>query len=170
MALTLLRHTTPDVARGTCYGVTDLSLAKGFEQEIEQALSGLSAPTAIISSPLTRCLRLAEGAAHQFGLEVTVASHWQEMDFGRWEGQGWSSIPRAELDAWADDFMGYDGHGGESVTALEARVRQGLADAPEGALIVTHMGCIKAALSITGDPDGWKRQMGFGENLRISAT
>lgn len=168
MALTLLRHTTPDVSRGLCYGVTDLALVEGYEQEIETALSGLNAPTAIISSPLTRCLRLAEGAARHFGLELSVSTHWQEMDFGQWEGRKWSDIPRAELDAWAEDFMGYDGHGGESVAMLEARVRQAMADAPEGALIVTHMGCIKAALAISGGADGWQAKLGFGASLVLS--
>lgn len=162
MALTLLRHTTPQVAKGTCYGITDLALADGFEAEIAAILATLPGATCVVTSPLYRCRVLAERAAHHAGLELRVETHWQEMDFGRWEGVRWDDIPRPDLDAWAADFMGYDGHGGESVARLAARVEAGLQAVPDGALVVTHMGCIKAALALRGLGDGWNASLGFG--------
>ncbi|WP_168797950.1 histidine phosphatase family protein [Pacificoceanicola onchidii] len=167
MALTLLRHTTPQVAAGVCYGVTDLDLAESFEQEAEAVLSELPDVAAIVCSPLLRCRRLAERIGLHLSREVLVSTDWREMDFGVWEGQGWSDLPRAELDAWAADFHDYAGHGGESVAALHTRVRQGLAAAPDGALIVTHMGCIKAALVERGDADGWNARLPFGGMVRV---
>ncbi len=147
--------------------MTDLQLADSFEREAEAALDQLPEITAIYSSPLTRCRRLAEKAAARFGQQVLVSSHWREMDFGSWEGQSWDSIPRAALDAWAEDFHGYDGHGGESVSALAARIKLGLGGVPDGALVVTHAGCIKAAAALHGLADGWDTQVAFGKTLSL---
>ncbi|MFD1341414.1 histidine phosphatase family protein, partial [Litorisediminicola beolgyonensis] len=163
MGVTLLRHTTPEVAAGTCYGRTDLALPQGFEAEADAALARLARPSEVISSPLTRCRRLAERAAARFGVRLRLVPGWIEMDFGRWEGRAWDAIPRAELDAWAADFHGFAGHGGESVAELAARISGALAAAPDAALVVTHAGCIKAALVAAGDPAGWDARPGFGE-------
>ncbi|MFW2543573.1 histidine phosphatase family protein [Primorskyibacter sp. 2E107] len=162
MALTLLRHTTPEVVRGTCYGITDLRLADSFDDEADRVLADLPPVTAIVSSPLLRCRQLASHIADHLSHEVVISSDWREMDFGAWEGRAWEALPRAELDAWAADFHGYDGHGGESVAQLHSRVARALNAAPDGALVVTHMGCIKAALVEHGDPKGWDAQVPFG--------
>ncbi len=162
MALTLLRHTTPDMAPGLCYGRTDLPLSPGFEDEAAGILKCLPPVTCVISSPLGRCLQLAERIAALRALDLRVEPGWIEMDFGRWEGVPWDAVPRHELDAWAADFMAYRGHGGESVAMLAARVATGLEAAPEGALIVTHAGCIKAALAQRGVADGWTARTPFG--------
>lgn len=162
MALTLLRHTTPLVTPGTCYGATDLALAESFAQEAEAVLDRLPAASCVISSPLTRCRRLAEHVSAAEGLELRIAEPWKEMDFGAWEGQPWDAIPRAELDAWAADFLQFAGHGGESLAQLAARIETGLSAAPRDALVVTHMGCIKAALAARGRPDGWQATLPFG--------
>ena len=82
MALTLLRHTTPLVTPGTCYGATDLALAESFAQEAEAVLDRLPAASCVISSPLTRCRRLAEHVSAAEGLELRIAEPWKEMDFG----------------------------------------------------------------------------------------
>ena len=161
MALTLLRHTTPLVAPGTCYGMTDLALADGFEAEAAQVIAMLPEFTAVISSPLRRCRLLAERIALHSGHALRVESHWREMDFGAWEGLAWDAVPRAGLDAWAAAFDTYDGHGGESVAQLADRVAAGLDAAPDGALIVTHMGCIKAALALRGLGGGWDAKLPF---------
>ncbi|WGW03072.1 histidine phosphatase family protein [Tropicibacter oceani] len=167
MAVTLLRHTTPDVTKGTCYGMTDLALADSFAAEAAQVMASLPEVQVIQSSPLLRCLRLAQHIAARASLEVQVVSDWREMDFGTWEGRAWADLPRQALDDWAADFHGYDGHGGESVAQLFARVQGALARAPRDALIVTHMGCIKAALAAQGDPKGWDAQLPFGALVRL---
>lgn len=167
MAVTYLRHTTPLVAADTCYGMTDLSLTAGFEAEAERSLSVLERPCLVVSSPLHRCLRLAERAATRFGVEMTVSQDWREMDFGDWEGRPWSALPRDELDAWAADFMGYKGHGGESVTDLATRIAAAREKIPDHALVVTHMGCIKAVLAGQGAPDPWQARLPFGGYLTL---
>ena len=147
--------------------MTDLDVADGFEAEAEAVLAALPEIRCVLSSPLRRCRLLAERIALHAGLDLVVESYWQEMDFGRWERRPWDAIPRCELDAWAADFMGYAGHGGESVAQLADRVAAGLAAAPEGALVVTHMGCIKAALAARGKGDGWDAKLPFGGMITV---
>jgi alpha-ribazole phosphatase len=163
VGLILVRHTTPDVAKGICFGRTDLALAASFEveaQAVAARLSGMGRDLPILSSPLTRCRRLA---AHLGPHEVHAA--FTEMDFGRWEGVSWEAIPRAELDAWAGDFMGARPHGGESVAQLRDRVAAGLESLPQDCVIVTHAGVIKAVAAILGHPEGWEIRPAFGEVL-----
>lgn len=167
MALTLVRHTRPALS-GVCYGVTDVALADSFAQE-EAVLAGTLTPAPrLVSSPLTRCRRLAGRLARRWGVPLTVDRRWQEMDFGAWEGRAWDDVPRAELDAWAADLLHARPHGGESVAMLLARVRAAIPDA-DGALVVTHAGPIRAALVAAGEADGWQRPVGFGAVMRLDA-
>jgi alpha-ribazole phosphatase len=168
MGVILLRHTTPKVEHGVCYGMTDLALAESFEAEAAEIVRQATRPVRIVTSPLGRCRRLADRMGAVFGLEPQVDPRWREMDFGTWEGVDWSAIPRHELDGWAAAFHDYNGHGGESVAQLEARVRAALTSLPEGALVVTHAGCIKAACAIRGQPPGWEARPRFGEAVQLA--
>ena len=166
MSVIVLRHTRPQTAEGRCYGRTDLALAEGFEAEVARLLVELPPVARILSSPLSRCFRLAEAIGTARGMPVEVDSGLTEMDFGAWENQPWDAIPRAELDAWRDDFLHARPHGGESVADLGARTAAALdrAAAGEGpVLAVTHAGVIKAALAALGDPAGWHVAIGFAE-------
>lgn len=167
MGLTFLRHTTPDVAKGTCYGRTDLGLAATFEDELAQVLNGLPKVDRIVCSPLIRCRTLAERVATTVGLSAQVIDGLTEMDFGRWEMVPWSDISRDELDAWATDFMGARPHGGESVQMLRDRVAGTIADLGAGTLVVTHSGVIRAAAAIRDHPDGWEIDVKFGGMVRL---
>lgn len=165
MALILLRHTRPEGASGVCYGRTDLPLAEGFAQETAAIAAGLPAVARIVSSPLSRCLRLAQAIGTARDLPVQVLPDLIEMDFGRWENHPWDRIPRAEIDAWSEDFLDARPHGGESVRQLAARARRALdmaATGPRPALVVTHAGIIKAARVATGEGDGWRAETAFG--------
>lgn len=168
MALTLLRHTTPAVAPGICYGRTDLALADSFEAEAAGVIAGLPEVAHVVSSPLGRCHRLAERIAEARGLRAQVEPLWTEMDFGRWEGVPWAELPRDELDAWVADFYGARPHGGESVAELRDRVAAALACLPsEPVLVVTHMGTIKAALHLAGSPGAWDHTVPFGTAVPV---
>lgn len=165
MSLILLRHTKPQRAEGRCYGRTDLPLAEGFEQDVARLLEELPAVARILTSPLSRCRRLADAIAEARGMTVTVDPGLIEMDFGRWEDTPWDDIPRAELDAWVADFDHARPHGGESVAELGARVNATLDAAVQGALpvlAVTHAGVIKAALTAKGHPMAWAVETAFG--------
>ena len=170
MALTLLRHTTPAIASGICYGMTDLDVAETFAEEASAVLDALPPPDRIVTSPLTRCRKLAEHIAQSHALPLTIDDRLREMDFGKWEGLPWADIPRAELDLWAIDFLHARPHRGESVAMLTARVRAALAewhDHQSHALIVTHAGVIKAALATEATAQGYNTNIGFGRFITL---
>lgn len=166
MVLTLVRHTRPALSGGVCYGTTDVPLADSFPTECGAIASSLGAAPRVITSPLTRCRRLATALADRWGVPLATDPRWQEMDFGAWEGLAWDAVPRAGLDAWAADLLHARPHGGESVAMLLARIRAALPDA-DGAVVVTHAGPIRAALVATGDPTGWDRRVAFGEVVHL---
>ncbi|MEO0548311.1 MAG: alpha-ribazole phosphatase [Pseudomonadota bacterium] len=172
MALILLRHTTPQVAEGICYGQTDLPLADHYESEVQVALEALPDFNAIITSPLTRCKTLAEFIGLQTGLAVNPDTRLMEMDFGTWEGVAWDDIPRSEIDAWAEDFLHARPHGGESVAMLRDRSVKALTNWQtryERPLIVTHSGVIKVALSKGDTAQDFNAKIDFGAFVTISS-
>ncbi|MEL7344929.1 MAG: histidine phosphatase family protein [Pseudomonadota bacterium] len=157
MALSLMRHPEPRVEPGLCYGRMDLGLLRPAAPKMDT----LPAFTTILSSPLQRARLLAEAIADRSGVALAVDDGLAEMDFGAWEGQLWDDIARAEIDAWADDFHHARPHGGESVAMFAARVSGALERAPTGALLVCHVGVIRAALVQHGDPEGWEAKVPF---------
>lgn len=171
MPVILLRHTRPAVAEGACYGRTDLALGPEFEAEAAALLAGLPAVARIVSSPLRRCLLLAERIAAARDLELATDARIVEFDFGRWEGMLWAEIPRAEIDAWAADFQGARPHGGESVAMLAERVGAALSATPASdppVLWVCHAGVARAACGILGRAKGWDTRLGFGDWLDLA--
>lgn len=173
MALILLRHTTPDVAPGTCYGQTDLDVAASFKTEAASSLAALPAFQQIVSSPLKRCRKLAEFASEKAGVPVTFDPRLIEMDFGSWEGRLWSEIERNEIEAWASDFYHARPHGGESVAILHARIRAALKelkDQDKSTLIVSHAGVIRAALARGETAEDFNTEIAFGGFVTMSNT
>ncbi|MEL6665302.1 MAG: alpha-ribazole phosphatase [Pseudomonadota bacterium] len=168
-----MRHTTPDVAPGICYGRTDLDVASSFEVEAAAALAELPAFERIVSSPLQRCRKLAEFISAQVDLQFDIDPRLKEMDFGNWEGRPWSRIERSELDAWAADFYHARPHGGESVAILQARVREALEDLRDQdipTLIVCHAGIIRAALAHGEAAKDFNTEIAFGGFVTMSNT
>ena len=170
MGLTLLRHTAPLVAPGICYGRTDLALASSFPEELERVSAKMPAVARVFSSPLQRCRRLAEALCDIHNLPLKIERRIVEMDFGSWEGQAWSDIPRGEIDAWADDFLHARPHGGESVAMLRTRTLEALesirAD-DQPALLITHAGIVKAAFATGDESMHFQTQIGFGEYIPL---
>lgn len=145
MQVVLIRHSRPRIAEGLCYGQLDVP-AEDVAATAATLHAQLPPGLPVFSSPLRRCRALAEALhpAPRFDPRL------MEMHFGEWEGQAWSAIPRAALDAWAADLLHYAPPGGESVAALQARCVASLdALAAEGlgaCAIVTHAGVIRAVL------------------------
>lgn len=141
MQLYLIRHPQPEVAEGVCYGRTDLPLREPWTADclIERLPAGLP----VVSSPLRRCAEFAAALSPQ----ATIDPRLTELDFGVWEMQTWDAIPRAQIDAWTADPLGFKGHGGESVTQMQARVRLALAGLEGDCVWVTHAGVMKLVLA-----------------------
>ncbi|MEM7499202.1 MAG: histidine phosphatase family protein [Pseudomonadota bacterium] len=150
--LVLLRHPRPAVAPGICYGRLDLGLDLGLgggaADEIERALRATPRSRFVVTSPALRTRALAEALAARDGRVPAEDARLLELDFGRWEGQPWSRIDRAESDPWAADPLNLAPPGGERFRDLLARVGAALSDYPPGSVIVTHAGPIRAARMI----------------------
>jgi len=154
MDIFLIRHTTPDVAKGICYGQTDLDTTASFEEEAAIISTHLP-PTVeqVYSSPLQRCSKLAR---HLFP-HLTPSYHPELMELhcGEWEMQHWDAIPKAVLDPWMNDFVYTAIPGGESYVDLYRRTTacfQSVAAQPHAAVaIVAHGGVLRSILSFITD-------------------
>lgn len=142
-----VRHPPLRDVAGLCYGRRDLHAHPDDIAAAAAALRGLTA-LPMLSSPAQRCLKLAHAIAGP--CPVAVDSRLQEMDFGDWEGQRWSALPRADLDRWADDVVGFCPPGGERFLDVLVRLRQTLDTLQAPHLIVTHAGVIRAAQHALG--------------------
>ncbi|MFN3884553.1 MAG: histidine phosphatase family protein [Rhodocyclaceae bacterium] len=136
---------------GICYGATDLPLAADPAPHAEALGPLLPAGAPVYSSPLQRCLGLAE-LLHPAPI---VDHRLREIDFGDWEMRPWDDLDRSQLDAWASDPWGFTPPGGEAVAALRKRVAAFLAGAPEQAVLVTHGGVIKVCAALLAGEDDW---------------
>ena len=168
-ALYLIRHTTPRIAPGICYGQIDIGLADSFREEADSVLHYLPPLELILASPLQRARRLAEHLAQTRHCELRSDGRLMEKHFGAWEGNAWDNIARNEIDAWAADIMGYAPPGGESAQQLMRRVQALLSDIaqlPQRSIaLVAHGGSIKAMLAQIGDmplADTLSWEIGYG--------
>ncbi len=122
MELVLIRHTAVDASPGLCYGRLDLPLAASAEADIAAVLAKLLPVGVVVSSPASRCLRLAGEIARRDGCALAIEPDLRELDFGDWEGRRWDAIDRAQSDPWAEDPWNRAPPGGEPEARLWARV------------------------------------------------
>jgi alpha-ribazole phosphatase len=178
MQLYLIRHPKPGAVEGRCYGRLDLQIDSGALAttlaNVRQTIPADVLRTApIFTSPLSRCADLAKALARP--RSPKVASALIEMDFGSWEGRYWNEIPRAGLDAWAQDIWQYKPGGGENAEDLATRWRKWcdrIRLTHRGPVIaVTHAGIIRVALALAGQltlADLSSATIEFGSVHRIS--
>lgn len=146
MEIVLIRHTTPNIEKGICYGRSNIDVAHTFVEEIKPILNLVSTQKfdAIYSSPLLRCKRLAELISNN----VIFDNRLMELNFGDWELQPWNQIPKEELNAWMDNFVNATTKNGESYLDLHERATDFILDIFERkyqkVLIVTHAGVMRS--------------------------
>jgi alpha-ribazole phosphatase len=150
MDIYLIRHTRTAAETGLCYGRTDVALAPDFSEDftaLRQKLPALLEGCAVFSSPLRRCMRLAETLSK----EVTPDDRLLELNFGQWEGRRFDEIEPDLLSRWTGNFVETAPPDGESFMALCERLgdfwQELLAQPHEQVLIVTHAGAIRALLA-----------------------
>lgn len=171
MGLILLRHTITNSPVGTVYGQSDVGLGENAIQDIENAVNQLKVvPDRIISSPLQRCLRLAEYLANRRSVKLSIDPRLMELNFGLWEGQRWNDLAGPELDHWMANFVRVAPPQGESYSQLAERVSDAWNDYQELAqtetvLWVTHLGVARALRAQMGhftleDSFSWKLPFG----------
>jgi alpha-ribazole phosphatase len=124
MALWVVRHATPLIASGVCYGALDVAADTQHTLQAARALAqALPVQCKVWVSPLQRCIHLANALSDiRPELKPQTDSRLREMDFGTWEGVAWDAIPLAAMQAWTDDFGAHRFGGAESANEVLARV------------------------------------------------
>lgn len=175
--LYLIRHTTPAIAPGICYGQLDIDVADSFASEANNVLHYLPPQQLILTSPLLRTRRLAEHLAQAQHCELRSDTRLREKNFGVWEGKAWDDIDRCEIDAWADDFMGYAAQDGESAQQVMQRVQSFLSEVAQlpqkNIALVAHAGSIRAMLAVMGEvalADILKWEVGYGAVIGVRVS
>ncbi|MEU4623112.1 bifunctional RNase H/acid phosphatase [Actinoplanes sp. NPDC023801] len=155
----LVRHgETPMTAQGRYSGRGDVPLTDEGEAQAMAAagrVAGISREVAaVLSSPLTRCVRTAQLIADEAGgLPVTIMDDLIECDFGAWEGRTFAEVQErwpAEMNAWLGSTS-VAPPGGESFQAVAKRVRGALATVLSAypgkvVVLVSHVSPIKLIL------------------------
>jgi alpha-ribazole phosphatase len=155
MSIYLIRHTTPLVDKGTCYGQTDLDVTEQFAEEAGVISTHVPDDIEVVySSPLLRCRKLAE---HLFpGHAIQLEPDLKELHCGEWEMLRWDDIPKDVIDPWMNDFVNVIIPGGESFVVLFDRVSrcfERIAATGKKVAIVAHGGVIRSILAhITQTP------------------
>lgn len=159
MHIYLIRHTTPDVVKGTCYGQLDLNVVDTFFEEAAAIKEVI--PSNIMevhSSPLRRCYLLANQLFAPN--KIAVHDHLKEINCGDWEGKMWDELPPEVVNPWMDNFVKEPMPNGENYLQLFERTTQFFEERvgswekdPRSMALVTHGGVIRSILShLTGTP------------------
>lgn len=172
----LIRHTTPDVEKGMCYGQTDLSVVETFAQEVAevQAVLPAFADMQVYSSPLQRCRLLAETLQPAQDL-LQIDNRLMEMHFGEWEMRKWADIHPETLQTWKQNFVETPTPAGESHGQVFERGiafwNEKMALSHEAFAVVTHYGvmqCLLAHLLHIPLHQIFKLDLGYGAVVRVT--
>ena len=176
MKITLIRHTSVDVPKGICYGVTDVPLASSFPEELKKVRQKLFYKKfdLVYSSPLTRCTSLAgEIISDQ---PIHTDSRLTELDFGDWEMATWKSIYESEAGKeWFANYVNTRCPNGESFIDLIHRAESFLNDLKRNNLpnvaIFTHVGIIRAMMCLLQDKtpeEAFDTPLEYGEMITFN--
>jgi probable phosphoglycerate mutase len=156
--LLLVRHgETAYTAEKRYSGRKDVPLSAVGEAQaaaVAQRIAGLALPvSAVVSSPLSRCVATAAAIADVLGLSVGVESDLIECDFGAWDGLTFDEVrtqyPR-ELDGWLRSTA-MAPPGGESFQKVALRVRRSVQSLQQMhgesvVVVVSHVSPLKILL------------------------
>jgi len=175
MKIIAIRHTRVDVPSGVCYGQSDVSLAKTYDEEkaAVKAQADWYQYDAVYCSPLTRCRRLAEDL---FPRETIVFDdRLMELNFGSWEMQKWNDIDDSpEAQAWFADFVRVRTPNGESFQDQINRTKDILDELRQlpfqSVAIVAHGGILRALdclINGTSPLDAFQNKVDYGQVLEF---
>lgn len=168
MEIYLLRHTTPFIEKGICYGQSNIDVDDNFYNEANDILQKVNQLTIqkVVSSPLKRCLALA----NFINLPYTSNPAYKEINFGDWELKAWNQIPEEEINPWMQNFVTTPATNGESYIDLFNRCIPEIKKETNQTLIITHAGIIRAILAhCTNTPltDSFNFKIPYGALIKI---
>lgn len=148
MEVYLIRHTSPLIEKGICYGQSDIPLAGTFQEEASKVVRQIPTVNALYSSPLSRCIKLAELVKPKY--KIIQDKRLMEMNFGDWEMKSWDKINEQTLNSWMKDFVNVRPLHGENFLDLNQRVNHFIDELIKrkhtNIAVVTHAGVIRSAL------------------------
>lgn len=148
MKVFLIRHTSPDVPKGTCYGQTDVPVAPTFREEAASTLAAIPDVKfdMVYSSPLTRARLLADYCGYP---APRLDNRLKELNFGRWEMQMYDEIDDPYIQEWYNNFVEAPIPGGESFHEMYDRIADFLDELKtkdfDNVLIFAHGGVLACA-------------------------
>lgn len=142
----LLRH-GPPVRTGLLLGHTDEPALDPDCTRVRDRVQHLPLRE-IVASNLVRAAVQARNLSRHLGLPLTLDPRWRELAFGAWDGSPPDAVDQQALARFWDDPEGHPPPGGERWSCLRARVAAALGALSDGALVVTHAGAMRAALSV----------------------
>ena len=173
--LILVRHgRTAANAAGLLQGRLDQPLDElGARQAVAVAefVARTTGPVqAVFASPLRR----AQQTAAQFGLPVETDERWLELAYGIYEGVPHADVPSEIWNFWRED-PNFVPDGGESLAALDERVRAACSDLSERArdehvVVVSHVSPMKSAVAWALGVDlmiAWRTHLSHASVCRI---
>ncbi len=173
MEVILVRHTTPDIAKGICYGQADIEVATTFEEEVSDILKKVpvnATDVTYYSSPLQRCRLLAE----KLSANVIFDNRLKELNFGDWELQKWNDIDKGELDIWMNYFVKTPAKNGESYIDLHHRTSNFLNELTtknhQKVVLVTHAGVMRSLWAYTNNiplEKSFELKLNYGDILTL---
>lgn len=173
MEIYLVRHTTPKIDKGICYGQSDLDTTASFDSESKEILKKIpfDSDTKVYSSPSQRCTQLATLFNSNFKKDKRIL----EMNFGHWELKKWDDIPLEEINPWMKDFVNVKVPNGESYVELDKRAnaffKEVLNEGASKNIIVCHAGIIRsilARLTETALKDSFDIKIVYGQVSKIT--
>ena len=174
MLIHLIRHTTPNIDTGICYGQTDLELASSFEQEADAVLNKLfDSYDTVFTSPLKRCTQLARKLkANKFVSDKRLI----EYNFGDWELRHWDDFTSKEDQQWMGNFIDQAPPNGENMVEMKQRVLEFWYELTksnyEKVAIVCHAGVIRlihAEIFSTPLSHVFRLQLDYGAVIEINS-
>jgi broad specificity phosphatase PhoE len=169
--LHLVRHGRTDAnAQGLLLGRADPPLSEEGRRQAAALAAIVPTGARVISSPLRR----ARETAAVFTPDVEIDDRWIELDYGDLDGTPLIDVPTDLWRQWRADAT-FVPPGGESLTALGARVRlacDGLIDEARDRdiVVVSHVSPIKAAVAWAigaGDELSWRMFVHVASVARI---
>ncbi len=152
MRIYLLRHTSLSIEPDIFYGQSDIDVSDSFENEVNNIKDKISKlniydeKMKIISSPLTRCKKLARALFSDFSVEERI----KELNFGDWENKNIKQIPKEQLENWKNNIMSFQIPNGESNNEFYQRVKKFCDEIiyiNQDIFIIAHAGSINCIIS-----------------------
>lgn len=143
MEIHLIRHTAVHNPDNVCYGRSDISLVENHIEDFDKVSIDQDYDL-VLSSPALRCQSLVQ----HYNLSYDIDARLSEYNFGNWEQQKWSDIPKDEIEPWYDDFVNIKPPNGEDLLEMQLRVMSVWEELIakqkyKKVLIITHAGVIR---------------------------